>query len=110
MVQKFLQHGQRLDVEIVGRLIQEEDVGLVDQRAQQIEPPPFAAAEAADARPLHGAGRETTPTSAAASTRSPSLVVNQRRFVFDELDDTHLVVQIFAALVVVAELNRLAPD
>lgn len=51
-VEEVLQLGQGLDVEVVGRLVEEQDVGLVHQQAQDLQPSPLAAGEVADRRPL----------------------------------------------------------
>ena len=48
VIQKLLQHVEGLDVQIVGRLVEQQDVGPIDERAQQVEPPPLAVAEGAD--------------------------------------------------------------
>ncbi len=51
-VEEVLQLGQGLDVEVVGGLVEEEDVGLVHQQAQDLQPAALPAGEVADRRPL----------------------------------------------------------
>lgn len=51
-VEDVLQLGQGLDVEVVGGLVEEEDVGLVHQEAQDLEAAAFTAGEVADRGPL----------------------------------------------------------
>ena len=52
-IQIVLQHLQRLDVEIVGRLIEDEDIGIFHKYFQQAETALLAAGEFADWRVLH---------------------------------------------------------
>ena len=110
MIEKLLQHGQRLDVQVVGRFVEQEHVGLMDERAQQVEPSPLAAAQAADARILHGPRKEKPLQHLRGFDAVAILRADERRFLLDELDQAHLVAQIGAALVVVADLDRLAPQ
>lgn len=51
-VEEVLQLGQGLDVEVVGGLVEEEDVGLVHQQAQDLQAAPLTTGEVADGRPL----------------------------------------------------------
>ncbi len=51
-VEEVLQLGKGLDVEVVGGLVEEEDVGLVHQQAQDLQPAALTAGEVADRRPL----------------------------------------------------------
>ena len=51
-VEEVLQFGERLDVEVVGRLVEQQDVGLGHQQPQQLQAPPLAAGQVADRRPL----------------------------------------------------------
>ena len=52
-VEVILENLQRLDVEIVRRLIEQQHIGLAHQNQKQLEPPPFPAGEISDLRPLH---------------------------------------------------------
>ena len=74
MVEKLLQHGQRLDVQVVGRLVEKQHVGLVDQGAQQVKTASLAAAQTADRAHCMGRGKRNHSSILAASIRSPSLV------------------------------------
>ena len=42
-VEVVLDHRQRVDVEVVGGLVQQQDVRLVEEHAENLKPPPFAA-------------------------------------------------------------------
>ena len=42
------QPGDRLDVEVVGRLVEQQQVGMVEQRVRERDPAPLAAGETAD--------------------------------------------------------------
>ena len=50
VAEQFLQEIERLDVEVVGRLVENEQVGRLRQRPREHEPPPFAAGQFADRR------------------------------------------------------------
>ena len=52
VVEEVLERAQRVEVEVVGRLVEQQHVGLLDQGEQQLQPPPLAAAERADRREL----------------------------------------------------------
>ena len=52
-IQIVLQHLQRLDVEIVGRFVEDEDIGIFHEHFQQAETALFAAGELADRGVLH---------------------------------------------------------
>ena len=49
----ILQNRQRLHIQIVRRFVQQKDIRLLHQNAQQIQPPFFAAGKLADGRKLH---------------------------------------------------------
>ena len=55
-VEEVLERGERLDVEVVGRLVEEEHVGLVHEQPGQLQPPALAAGQVADPGLLAGAG------------------------------------------------------
>ena len=44
-VQVVLEHGQGVDVQVVGRLVQQQHVRLGEQQPQELQPPPLAAGE-----------------------------------------------------------------
>ena len=69
-VEEVLQHRQRLDVEVVGGLVEQQHVGLGEQQPQHLEAPPLATGEVADpggqpvageAEPLQHRGRGDLP-------------------------------------------------
>lgn len=51
-VEDVFQLGQGLDVQVVRRLVEEEDVGLVHQEAEDLQAAALTAGEVADRRPL----------------------------------------------------------
>ena len=55
-VEQVLEPGQRVDVEVVGGLVEQQDVRLGHQQPGQLQPAPLAAGELADRRPLPGRG------------------------------------------------------
>ena len=57
VLEEVLQHRQGLNVEVVGGLIEQQNVGGLDQQAAEVQPPPFAAGELANRLVLLG-GRE----------------------------------------------------
>ena len=63
-VEEVLEHGQGLDVEVVGRLVEQQHVGLGQQQPQQLEPPPLAAGQVAD-RAVQPVAGEAEPLAAA---------------------------------------------
>src|SRR5205807_5689347 len=72
--ERLLEPLQRLDVEVVGRLVEQQQVGLGDQRASQRRARELAAGErlqravellVAEAEPAHGAERALAPRVAA---------------------------------------------
>ena len=50
-VEEVLERGERLDVEVVGRLVEQEHVRLAHQQPHELQAPPFAAGEVAHERP-----------------------------------------------------------
>ena len=49
-VEEVLQHGEGLDVEVVGGLVEQQHVGLGQQQPQQLEPAPLATGQVAEPR------------------------------------------------------------
>ena len=49
VVEKVLEHSQRLDVEVVGGLVEQEDVGLLGEHREQLQSAALAAREFTDA-------------------------------------------------------------
>ena len=59
-VEQVLQRGQRVGVQVVGRLVQQQHVGLGHQQPEQLQPAPLAAGQVGDRGPLP-AGAEAEP-------------------------------------------------
>ena len=84
-VEEVLERGEGLDVEVVGRLVEEQHVGLGHQQPQQLEAPPLAAGQVADPGLLAAAGEpEPLPAELALTSLSPSRVHSAD--VLDRLD------------------------
>ena len=52
VVEEVLQGPQRVEVEVVGGLVEQQHVGLLGQREEELHPPSLTAREEADRRPL----------------------------------------------------------
>ena len=52
VVEEVLEGPQRVEVEVVGRLVEQQHVGPLGQDEQQLQPAPLAAGQRADRRPL----------------------------------------------------------
>ena len=70
-VEQVLQRGQRVGVEVVGRLVEEQHVRLVHEQPQQLQPAPLAAGQVAHRRPQPVAGRSRATRAAGAAVTSP---------------------------------------
>ena len=81
-VEDVLERGEGLDVEVVGGLVEDEDVRLGQQQARQLEPAPLTTAEVTDARLLTPAREAETGRELAGA----DLLVTQRRPLLDVLD------------------------
>src|SRR6478672_649406 len=81
-VEDVLERGEGLDVEVVGGLVEDEDVRLGQQQARQLESAPLTTAEVPDARLLPPAGEAETGGELAGA----DLLVAQRRPLLDVLD------------------------
>ena len=55
-VEVVLQHGEGVDVQVVGRLVQQQHVRLAEQQPQELQPPPLAAGQVVEpgGQPLAG--------------------------------------------------------
>src|SRR6202020_1484956 len=63
--------GDRLNVEVVGRLVEQQDVPLPGQQAGQLDPAPLAAAERADLRVPGDVGEQAADHVTGASVACP---------------------------------------
>ena len=74
-VEQVLQRGQGVGVQVVGRLVEQQHVGLAGEQPQHLQPAPLAAGQVA--RPASRAGASVKPNTSASwaadSSRSPSL-------------------------------------
>ena len=56
--QEFLEDGQREDVQIVGRFVEDQKVGVAHQDAQKVQPLSFSATEQSNELMVHGVGKQ----------------------------------------------------
>ena len=56
-VEQVLERGQRVGVEVVGRLVEQQHVGLADEQPQQLQPAALAARQVAHGGPGRARGR-----------------------------------------------------
>ena len=103
VLQHVLQHAQRVEVEVVGRLVEQQHVGPGPQRQHELQPPPLAARQQADRRPL-GIGVEPEPL------EEPGVLpVGQPGRAGHGLVDPHRRVELDAALVRTCRARRWSP-
>ena len=57
-LQIMLQYGQRFNIQIIGRLVQQQDIRCAHQHTEQIQSAPFTTGQAADAGPLGFTGKQ----------------------------------------------------
>ena len=102
VLEDVLEHAQRVEVEVVRRLVEQQHVRAGPQREHQLEPAPLAAREQPDRRPL-GVGVEPE-----ALQEAGVLPVRQPGRAGDGLVDAQRRVEVDAALVENAEGHRRA--
>ena len=80
VVEEVLERAQRVEVEVVGRLVEQQHVRLLDQRQQQLQAAALAARQRADRRQL-GVAVEPEPLASARTScqRRLALVAGDRR-------------------------------
>ena len=71
-VEQILGGGQHVGVDVVGGLVEEQDVGLGQQREHQLQPPPLPAGEFADPRGQLPRSKPSRSSSWAGVTSRPS--------------------------------------
>ena len=103
VVEELLERAQRVEVEIVRRLVEQQHVGLLDQREQQLQAPALAARQRADRRELRVAVEPELAHQLDVVERGLALVAG------DGVAHALVQVEVAAELVVVADLDR-APD
>ena len=92
--QVFFQDVEGQDVQVVGRFVEDQQVGLLDQDGEQVEPAAFAAGEAGDGVVPHIVGEEE---------------LFEQAGVADGLQHGLVFLELEAFLVIVADLERFAP-
>ena len=83
-VEEILDHGQRVDVEVVGRLIEQQHVRFVEQQPQKLQPTALAAGQVVEPRGQLVAGepevleqRRRTDLTAAGEASHPPAVLDR---------------------------------
>ena len=85
-VEEVLERGECLDVEVVGRLVEQQHVGLVHEQAGQLQPPSLAAGEVTHPGLLARPG-EPEPLGELARRELLAAQPHHRAHVLDGLDD-----------------------
>ena len=109
-VEQVLQLGQGLDVEVVGGLVEEEDVGLVHQQPQDLEPAPLTAGQVADRRPLLLLGEAELLAQLPGGHLAALAEVDAVAHLLDGLQHPQVRVELGDLLGEVGELDGLADD
>ena len=105
VVEELLERAQRVEVEIVRRLVEQQHVGLLDQREQELQAPALAARQRADRRELRVAVEPELAHQLDVVERGLTLVAG------DGVAHPLGQVEVAAELVVVADLDRASdPD
>ena len=103
VVEEVLQHPQRVEVEVVGRLVEQQHVGLGPQREQQLEPAPLAARQ----QPI--GARWASASNQNASSRRASVQSGSRCAPATAWRDPHRRVEVDSPLVADGELDGAPP-
>ena len=93
LLKVFLQHIQRHDVEVVGRLVQDEQVRVLHQNRHQVEPSPFAAGQFGHLRVEHVMAEQE---------------LSQEMRVVNGLQNGLFLIEFHSALAVIADFQGLA--
>ena len=107
-VEVAFEDGQRRDVHVVRRFVQEEDVGLVHEQAQQVQAPPFAAAQLGDVGVLHLFGEQELVQQARRRDALAELIGHEMAVFLDVIDDPHAFVELGQLLSEEAKAHGLA--
>ena len=105
--QGLLEHAQRVDVEVVGRLVEEEQVPAGAQQLREVDTVALAAGEVGDALLLVGPA-EVEPGDVLARVHLPPAELDRVLAARDLFPDVVLRIQVGPGLVDVGELDRVA--
>ena len=106
VIEVVLQYGQRLNVEIVGRLVQQQHVRRAHQHGEQIEPALFAAGKALDLRVLQ-IGVEQKALHHLRGRQGALVGFHAQGNIFDEVNGTHFAVHVGIILCEITDANGL---
>ena len=110
ILEVLLENLQGIDVEVVGRFVEDEEVGALHQHGAEIEPALLASRELVDVvLLLQGREHEVLEELHGRQTSAAS-EVDVFGYLADGVDDLHLLVELHAVLTVVAEADGLADD
>ena len=107
-IEVAFEDGQGRDVQVVRRFIQEEDVGLVHEQAQQVQAPPFAAAQLGNVGILHFFSEQELVQQARRRNALTELVGHEMAVFLDVVDDPHAFVELGQLLGKESEAHGLA--
>ena len=108
ILQIFLQHLQRLNIEVVGRLVQHQEVGIAHQNGTKIEFAPLAAAELVNEIVLLLGSEEKILQKLAGCHPSPATQVNLFGDVGDDVNHLLLHIKLQSVLRKIAKPHRFA--
>ena len=108
ILQIFLQHLQRLNIEVVGRLVQHQEVGIAHQNGAKIEFAPLTAAELVNEIVLLLRGEEKILQKLAGCHPSSATQVNLFGDVGDDVNHLLLHIKLQSVLREIAKPHRFA--
>ena len=109
-VEQVLERVERVDVEVVGRLVEQDDVGLAHEQPQDLQPAALAAGQVADARPLRVAGEAEAVGQRRGADGLAAAEVDDLGDLLDGLEHAQRRVELGDLLREVRGLDRLADD
>ena len=107
-VEQVLELGQRLDVQVVGRLVEQQHVGLVHEQPEHLHPAPLAAGQVADPGPLPFRG-EAEPLEQLPGGQLTVADPDPQPYLLDRLADPLVRVELGELLGQVGQPHGLAP-
>jgi hypothetical protein len=109
-VEQVLERVQRVDVEVVGRLVEQDDVRLAHQQPQDLQPPALPTGQVADPGPLGVAGEAEAVRQRRGPDGLAAAEVDHLGDLLDRLQDAQRRVELGHLLRQVGRLDGLADD
>ena len=108
-IEQVLELGQRLDVQVVGRLVEQQHVGLVHEQPEHLDPAPLAAGQIAYPGPLPFRG-EAEPFEQLSRGELAVAHLDPQPYLLHRLADPLVRVELGELLGQVGQPNGLTPD